>query len=202
MVKIVSSREKSSRQNSNFDQKNDINFRNTNLSKTVVLVGLMGTGKTTIGRRLASMAGSAFMDSDQEIEKAAQMSVAEIFETLGEAEFRSGERRVIARLLNDKPMILAVGGGAFIDQSTRELICKKAVSVWLDAPIEVLVRRTGKRDTRPLLKSGDPKAILSKLARERNPIYRRADIHVESSSGSHEKVVRDILDRISNLVET
>jgi len=166
------------------------------VDRTIVLVGLMGAGKTTVGRRLARKLNLPFVDSDHEIEKAAGMSVAEIFECFGEADFRSGERRVIERLLDGKPQIVATGGGAFINEATRALIKEKGLSIWLDADIEVLVERTGRRDTRPLLKTGDPKEILTRLAAERAPFYAQADMKVASSQGPHEDVVSGILDAL------
>jgi len=153
----------------------------------------MGAGKTTVGRRLAKRLNLPFVDSDHEIEKAAGMSVAEIFECFGEADFRSGERRVIERLLDGKPQIVATGGGAFINDDTRKLIKKRGLSVWLDADIDVLVERTARRDTRPLLKTGDPAEILTRLAKERSPFYSQADLKIASSAGPHEDVVGDIL---------
>lgn len=161
--------------------------------KTIVLVGLMGAGKTTVGRRLAKRLGLEFADSDFEIEKAAQMSVGEIFETYGEDYFRAGERRVIARLMGGPPRILATGGGAFINDETRALMKSEAITVWLDAELQVLVERTGRRDTRPLLKNGDPADILKKLLQERGPIYAEADIHIQSSEGPHDEVVESIV---------
>ncbi len=168
------------------------------VDRTIVLVGLMGAGKTTVGRRLARKLNLPFVDSDHEIEKAAGMSVAEIFECFGEADFRSGERRVIERLLDGKPQIVATGGGAFINEATRALIKAKGLSIWLDADIEVLVERTGRRDTRPLLKTGDPKEILTRLAAERAPFYAQADMKVASSQGPHEDVVADILEALKD----
>ncbi|MFC4346269.1 shikimate kinase [Kordiimonas lipolytica] len=167
--------------------------RQYGVDRTIVLVGLMGAGKTTVGRRLARKLNLPFVDSDHEIEKAAGMSVAEIFECFGEADFRSGERRVIERLLDGKPQIVATGGGAFINEATRALIKDKGLSIWLDADIDVLVERTGRRDTRPLLKTGDPKEILTRLAEERAPFYAEADLKVASSNGPHEDVVGEIL---------
>jgi len=161
--------------------------------KTIVLVGLMGVGKTTVGRRLAKRLDLGFADSDAEIEKAAGMTVADIFDTYGEEDFRAGERRVIARLLDGTPQVVATGGGAFINTETRQLIKSAGISVWLDADIDVLVERTGRRDTRPLLHSGDPKAILRRLAEERSPIYAEADLEIKSSIGPHEKVVDHII---------
>lgn len=169
------------------------------ITRTIVLVGLMGAGKTTVGRRLAKKLGLPFVDSDHEIEKAAGMSVAEIFECFGEEDFRSGERRVIERLLDGKPQVVATGGGAFINEATRTLIKEKGLSVWLHADIEVLVERTGRRDTRPLLKTGNPKEILSRLADERAPYYAQADLKVASSVGPHEDVVADIVTAIKDM---
>jgi shikimate kinase len=164
--------------------------------RTIVLVGLMGAGKTTVGRRLARQLDLPFVDSDHEIEKAAGMSVAEIFECFGEADFRSGERRVIERLLDGKPQVVATGGGAFINDDTRALIKKRGLSIWLDADIDVLVERTGRRDTRPLLKTGDPAEILARLAKERAPFYAQADLKITSSAGPHEDVVDTILEAL------
>lgn len=158
-----------------------------------MLVGLMGAGKTTVGRRLAKHLSLPFVDSDHEIEKAAGMSVAEIFECFGEADFRSGERRVIERLLDGTPKIVATGGGAFINEDTRTLIKKRGLSIWLDADIGVLVDRTARRDTRPLLKTGDPAEILTRLSKERSPFYAQADIKISSNDGPHEEVIDDIL---------
>ena len=166
-----------------------------------MLVGLMGAGKTTVGRRLAKKLGLPFVDSDHEIEKAAGMSVAEIFECFGEADFRSGERRVIGRLLDGKPQVVATGGGAFINDETRALIKEKGTSIWLDADIEVLVERTARRDTRPLLKTGDPKEILARLAAERAPFYAEADLRIASSDGPHEDVVDRIVDALKERAE-
>ena len=166
------------------------------LDRTLVLVGLMGTGKTTVGRRLARRLGVRFIDSDEEIEKAARLKVADIFDIYGEPEFRSLERRVIERLLTGKPCVLATGGGAFMDDETRGLIREKGQSVWLHADVDVLVERTGKRDTRPLLKTGDPKEILSALSKKRNPVYAEADLKVESARGPHDKVVDQIMKKL------
>ncbi|WP_374765080.1 shikimate kinase [Yunchengibacter salinarum] len=161
--------------------------------RTLVLVGLMGAGKTTVGRRLARTLNMRFVDCDHEIEKAAGMSVSDIFDTFGEGEFRAGERRVIARLLDGPPKVLATGGGAFVDHETRALIKEKALSVWLDADVTVLAERTGRRDTRPLLRGGDREAILADLARRRAPFYGEATLRVFSGDGPHEQVVTDIL---------
>lgn len=163
----------------------------------MVLVGLMGVGKTTVGRRLARVLGLPFKDADAEIELAAGRSVADIFADRGEIEFRSGERRVIQRLLNGRPLVLATGGGAFMDPRTRELIRSRAVSVWLRAELDVLVRRCSRRNTRPLLQSGDPRETLERLARERYPVYAEADLTVETSESPHDAAVTAILEALS-----
>jgi shikimate kinase len=163
------------------------------LEKTVVLVGMMGAGKSSVGRRLAQALGVPFRDADSEIEAAAGCSVSEIFSRYGEAAFRDGERKVVARLLAGPPHVLATGGGAFADDQTRTRIKKDAVSVWLKADIDLLLERTGRKDSRPLLRSGDPRATLEKLMTERATIYGEADIIVESGAGPHGEVVRRIL---------
>jgi shikimate kinase len=163
------------------------------LGKTVALVGLMGAGKTTVGRRLAQALGCGFTDADAEIVAAAGCSVAEIFAERGEAEFRRGERQVIARLLSGAPHVLATGGGAFMDAGTRALLKEKAISVWLKAPIEVLLKRVMRRDTRPLLQQGDPHEVMARLMAERYPIYAEADIVIETGGGPHRSAVTDIL---------
>jgi shikimate kinase len=158
----------------------------------VVLVGMMGAGKSAIGRRLAARLGLPFLDSDAEIEAAAGMPIARFVEQFGEPEFRAGERRVIARLLGGGPCVLSTGGGAFLDPDTRALIREKAISVWLKADIETLYTRATRRDDRPLLKSGDPREILAKLLKERAPVYAEADIAVESD----DRPVDDTVDRV------
>jgi shikimate kinase len=163
------------------------------LDRTIVLVGLMGAGKTAVGRRLAQVLGLPFRDADEEIEKAAGISVSEIFARHGEPFFRDAERRLIARLLEEPPHVLATGGGAFINDATRALIASKAVSVWLKADLDVLMKRVGKRTTRPLLATGDPRETMLRLISERYPIYAEADITVESVDGPHERVVEAIL---------
>ncbi len=157
----------------------------------------MGVGKTTVGKRLASRLGLKFVDADEEIEKAADMSVADIFELYGENGFRDGERRVIARLLGNQPMVLATGGGAFMNEETRALIMEKGLAIWLDADIAVLADRVGRRNTRPLLAGKDPKAVLADLAAKRNPVYAEAHIHVTSNRSPHDEAVRAILDAIT-----
>lgn len=161
--------------------------------RAIVLVGLMGAGKTTVGRRLAHRLGLDFVDADAEIEKAAGESIPEIFKLRGEKVFREGEKRVISRLLDDGPQVLATGGGAFMDPETRAEIMNKGVSVWLKADIDVLMKRVSKRGNRPLLKTADPRATMKKLMDERYPVYADADITVESREGPHEVVVDAIL---------
>ena len=160
--------------------------------RTIVLVGLMGAGKTAIGRRLAARLGLPFRDSDAEIEAAAGRSVPELFATFGEPYFRNGERQVIQRLLRDGPLVLATGGGAMIDPATRAAIRASAVSVWLRAPLPVLVRRVSTRRTRPLLAQGDPAAILSRLMTERYPIYAEADIVIDCGDDSLDQTTRNV----------
>jgi len=161
--------------------------------RTVVLVGLMGAGKTTVGRRLARQLGLPFKDADAEIEAAAGQSVADIFAEHGEADFRRGERRVIERLLDGPPVVLATGGGAFMNADTRRLILSKAVSVWLRADLDVLVRRVRKRDTRPLLRGRDPREVLARLMEERHPVYAEADLIVDTSESPHDSAVAAIV---------
>ena len=164
--------------------------------RTIALVGLMGAGKSSIGRRLAHALDLPFKDADEVVERAAARSIPDIFAELGEAAFRDGERRVIARLLDDPPHVLATGGGAFMNAETRVLIGKKAVSVWLRADMEVLLKRVARRNDRPLLKDGDPRAVLEALALERNPIYALADIAVDSVETAHQSTVQQILDAL------
>lgn len=161
--------------------------------RSIVLVGLMGAGKSTVGRRLANALGVKFLDADHEIEEAAAMKVAEIFEKYGEEHFRDGERKVMARLLTDDAAVIATGGGAFMNDETRALIKDRAISVWLKAELELLLERVMRRDTRPLLRTGDPRDILGKLMSERHPIYAEANIVIETGDGPHEFVVKDIL---------
>jgi len=163
------------------------------LQRSVVLVGLMGAGKTTVGRRLAQKLGLSFVDADAEIERAAGETIPEIFERHGEAAFREGERRVIARLLEGSPQVLATGGGAFMDETTRNNIAARGTSVWLKADLDVLMRRVSRRGNRPLLKQGDPRATMERLMTTRYPVYAGADIIVESVEGPHEIVVDDVI---------
>jgi shikimate kinase len=162
-------------------------------ARSIVLVGMMGAGKSSIGRRLASELSLPFVDADGEIEAAAGMTISEIFETHGEPYFRSGEARVIARLLEGGPQVLASGGGAFINPQTRALIGARGVSVWLKADLDVLMRRIRRRSDRPLLKTDDPEQTLQRLIEERYPIYAEADVTVYSRDVSHESIVADIV---------
>ena len=164
--------------------------------RSVVLVGLMGAGKTTVGRRLAQKLGLNFVDADAEIERAAGETIPEIFERHGEAAFREGERRVIARLLEGSPQVLATGGGAFMDETTRQNIAARGTSVWLKADLDVLMRRVSRRSNRPLLKQGDPRTTMERLMAARYPVYAGADITVESVEGPHEIVVDDVIARL------
>ncbi len=167
------------------------------VDRSIVLVGLMGAGKSAIGRRLANRLAMPFIDADSEIERAAGCSIKDIFELHGEAAFRDGERRVIARLLARPPHVLATGGGAFMDSGTRDAIRASGISVWLRADIELLVSRVSRRNDRPLLAGGEPRAILQKLMEERHPIYAEADIVVESMDGPHEQTVQAVLDALT-----
>ncbi len=162
-------------------------------ARPIVLVGLMGVGKTTVGRRLAQRLHLPFVDADHEIEAAAGMTVAEIFERFGEPYFRDGERRVIARLVDGTPKVIATGGGAFINDETRALILAASTSIWLSAHPDVLAERVGRRDTRPLLRNRNAREVLAELARVRNPIYAEAHIHIASHKTPHDATVAAIL---------
>lgn len=153
------------------------------LDRPLVLVGMMGVGKSTVGRKLASLLGLAFHDADDEIIEAAQLSIAEIFERFGEAYFRDGERRVIARLIESGPCVIAAGGGAFVQDETRRLILDRGIAIWLDADLETIVDRVSRKDNRPLLHGGNPREIVSRLKEERAPSYGMAPIHVKSGNG-------------------
>ncbi len=168
------------------------------LDKTVVLVGMMGAGKTSVGRRLASVLGMPFRDADAEIETAAGCSINEIFERYGEPAFRTGERKVIARLLTEPPHVLATGGGAFIDPETRARITENAISVWLKANVDLLLERVRRKDNRPLLRNTDSRTALMRLIGEREPVYAMADIVVESDEGPHDAVVKRIITALQN----
>ncbi|MGC6401355.1 shikimate kinase [Sphingomonas sp. FW199] len=164
--------------------------------KPIVLVGLMGVGKSTIGKRLAARLHLPFVDADDEIEQAAGMTIAEIFERYGEPQFRDGERRVIARLIDGRPRVIATGGGAFMQDDTRALILDQALAVWLDADIDVLVERVRKRDHRPLLRGRDSGTVLRDLAAVRNPVYALAPVRVISQQAPHDVTVQKILEAI------
>ncbi len=161
------------------------------INKSIVMVGLMGAGKSSIGRRLAAALGIPFTDADEEIVKAAGCSIEDIFRIYGEESFRDCERRVIGRLMEDGPRVLATGGGAFVDPETRAKIKKDAISLWLRADLDILVERTGRRGGRPLLENGDSRAILGELIEKRYPIYAEADIVVESRDEPHEVTVEN-----------
>ena len=163
------------------------------LPRSVVLVGLMGAGKSCIGRRLASRLGVEFHDADAEIEQAAGCSIQDIFEVHGEAAFRDGEKRVIARLLAQPPHVLATGGGAFIDPDTRAIIAERGISIWLRADLGLMLQRTGRRNNRPLLKRGDPRQILQNLIDERYPVYAQADLTVDSVDGPPDLTLARVL---------
>lgn len=163
------------------------------LTRTIALVGMMGVGKSSVGRRLAARLKVPFRDSDSEVERAAGCTVNEIFDRYGEEAFREGERKVITRLLDMPPHVLATGGGSFVDDEIRAAIGRGAVSVWIKAPVELLVERVGRRDTRPMLRQGDPREILTTLLAMREPIYALADIHIETGDGPHNTQVERVL---------
>jgi shikimate kinase len=167
------------------------------VERSLVLVGMMGVGKSTVGRRLAHRLGLPFVDADEAIEAAAGMTIQEMFDLHGEAAFRDGERRVIARLIDGSPKVIATGGGAFAQEETRGLILDKATAVWLDADIDILVERVSRREGRPLLKDRDPRVVLTELAAVRNPLYAMAPIHILSSSSPHEATVDKILEALN-----
>ncbi len=161
--------------------------------KTIALVGLMGAGKSSIGRRLSVVLDLPFRDADSEVEAAAGRTISEIFESFGEEAFRDGERRVIARLMDEGPHVLATGGGAFVNDETRALIKARAISIWLKADLELLARRIGRKDTRPLVRGKDPLDVLTALAAPRDPLYAQADIVVETGDTPHNEAVEAVL---------
>jgi shikimate kinase len=161
--------------------------------RSIVLVGLMGAGKSTIGRRLAQKLGLEFTDADAEIERAAGKTVPDIFRDHGEAYFRDGERKVIARLLESGPQVLATGGGAFMNEETRHNIARRGISVWLKADVDLLMMRVRRRDNRPLLKAEDPEEIMRQLIAQRYPVYGHADVTVESRDVPHNSIVSDVI---------
>lgn len=164
--------------------------------RSIVLIGMMGAGKSTIGRRLSARLGLPFLDADTEIEAAAGMSIPDIFETRGEADFRDGEVRVIARLLDSGPAVIATGGGAVMREETRERIRDKAVSIWLKVDTDVIMRRVKRRSDRPLLQTPDPEATVERLIREREPVYGLADVTVWSRDVPHEKIVDECMEAL------
>lgn len=166
------------------------------ITRPVVLVGLMGVGKSTVGRKLAGLLHRDFVDADEAIVEAARRTIPEIFETFGEAHFRDGERRVIARLIEEGHGVIATGGGAFSDPVTRAAVLEKAIAVWIDCDIDTLVDRTARRSNRPLLKTGNPRDILARLAAERAPYYAEAPIRVVSENGPHADTARAIIEAI------
>lgn len=168
---------------------------------SIVMVGLMGAGKTSIGRRLAAQLDMPFVDADAEIEAAAGCTIEEIFERHGEAAFRDGERRVIARLLGGPPQIIATGGGAYMDTATRALIAERAISVWLRADLDTLVSRTARRSNRPLLKNRDHRATLDQLMQQRYPVYGEADITVDSHDCPPDETVRAVYNALTAYLE-
>ena len=165
--------------------------------RSVVLIGMMGAGKTSVGKRLAAKLALPFVDADAEIEAGAQLTISEIFERFGEAYFRDGERKVIARLLSGGPLVLATGGGAFMNPVTRDNIAARGVSIWLKPEFDVLLARVRKKSNRPLLKTADPVETLRRLLEERSPIYALADLTIELLDGSHDSVVDAILRRLA-----
>ena len=170
-------------------------------ARSIVLVGLMGAGKSTVGRRLAQKLGLPFRDADHEIEAAAGMSIPDIFSVHGEAYFRDGERRVIGRLLQEGPMVLATGGGAYMNEETRARIAESGVSVWLRADLDVLMRRVRKRATRPLLQNPDPEGTMRQLMTIRHPVYALADLTVDSHEAPHDRVVIDVMKAVAEWLE-
>jgi shikimate kinase len=165
--------------------------------KSIALIGLMGAGKSTVGRRLAKRLGLPFADADAEIEAAAGLTITEIFERYGEAHFREGERRVLARLIEGPARVIATGGGAFMNDETRALILERCIAVWLDAEVETLAERVGRRDHRPLLKGEDPAALLHRLAAIRNPVYAEAHLTIRSGALPHEATVDRIVEALA-----
>ncbi len=169
------------------------------IDRPIVLVGMMGVGKSTIGRKLASLMNLAFVDADDAIEEAAHMTISDMFELYGEASFRDGERRVIARLIGEageKPKVIATGGGAFCNPETRALILDRAITVWLDSDVDVLVERVGRKDNRPLLRGGDPREILARLRSEREQFYAEAPIRVKSGNVAHAHALAHVVKEI------
>lgn len=168
--------------------------------RSIVLVGLMGAGKTAIGRRVAQALGVRFVDSDHEIETVSRMSVPELFERYGEGEFRALERRVIGRLVKDGPQVVATGGGAFMSEQTRRVISRHGISIWLKADIDVLMERVAKRQNRPLLRTADPRATMAKLIDERYPVYALAEGTVKTRDERREVIAGEVLELVASLL--
>jgi shikimate kinase len=169
-------------------------------TRSIVLIGMMGAGKSTIGRRLSARLRLPFLDADTEIEAAASMSIPDIFEVHGEPHFRNGEARVIARLLDSGPAVIATGGGAFMREDTRSRIAGKAVSIWLKADLDVIMKRVKRRADRPLLQTADPVSTVGRLISEREPVYKGADITILSRDVPHEKIVDECIDALHGWV--
>jgi shikimate kinase len=170
------------------------------LPRTLALVGIMGAGKTAIGKRLAARLALPFIDADDEIERAAGFTISEIFERYGEAEFRAGERRVIARLLDGPRHVLSTGGGAYMDPETRTLLRERAITVWLRADLEVLFERVRKRGHRPLLRQGNPRDVLARLMAERYPVYAEADLIIESTAQPADVTTEQVIESLGRYI--
>ncbi len=166
------------------------------LDRPIVLVGLMGAGKSTVGRRLAKWLGLPFVDTDAAIEDATGRPWGEVFERYGEADYRDGERRLVARIVDGEVQVISTGGGVFVDPGTRAMLNDRAITVWLDAPVDVLADRTARRNTRPLLRDGDARQTLEQLSKQEVPCYAEAHIHVKSGGGAHKDVVEAIVKAI------
>jgi shikimate kinase len=166
-------------------------------NRSIVFIGLMGAGKTAIGRKVASALGLAFADSDHEIETASRMGIPDLFERYGEAEFRALEQRVIARILENGPQVLSTGGGAFMNEQTRSAIAGHGISVWLKADINVLMERVSKKQNRPLLKNPDPRAVMERLMAERHPVYATADVTVPTRDERKEVIADEVIDALA-----
>jgi shikimate kinase len=171
------------------------------LDRPIVLVGLMGAGKSTVGRRLAKRLGLPFVDTDSEIEEATGQPWGEVFERFGEADYRDGERRLVARVVDGPVRVISTGGGVFVDSETRELLNARAITVWLDVPVDVLADRTARRNTRPLLRRGDPRLTLEQLSEQERPCYAEAHIRIESGDGAHKDVVEAIIEAVEQRLD-
>lgn len=170
-------------------------------NRSIVFVGLMGAGKTVIGRKVAEMLGLAFIDSDHEIETVSRMTVADLFSSYGEPEFRSLERRVIARLLKSGPRVVSTGGGAFVNAQTRRAVARRGISIWLKADLPTLMERVGRKSTRPLLNNQDPESVMRRLMDERYPLYAEADIVVHSRNEPKDVIAGEVVDALAQYLE-